>query len=323
MPKNLFHKVLVVAPDARLFELLSLVETDWRIQVVFTAPGTPPVEAALVLPWYEAVRHDWDLILATSPRHVSGLRGPVLIAGDTTGLCLDRMRASLPFRARYREALGVGTGGVLVTVSSTWSRSSVFRSMPELCGGLLAELTADAGRIALVVHPRIWATHRERQVRAWLSPYLDAGLALVRPSDGWQGAIVGADWVLGDHGRVTALAAALGVPVTVAARPDHLRRDSPGDVLRRSAPALRHDRPLLSQRQTAAQQAERVRRAISPVIGAPGATALRAAMYGLLGMCELDRGPIPVPLPRVFDGVLRPGRAPHAGTPASARARAR
>ncbi|WP_236794935.1 hypothetical protein [Amycolatopsis sp. GM8] len=327
METNLFRRVLVVVPamaaGARLFDLLPLVEADFRVRVVFTVPGTAPEvdryvaeQGGLVVPWSQAIRHEWELVLAADDRHVAQLSGPVLILSEADGraLCLDRMRASLPFRATYREALGAD--GLLVTMCSTWSRGSVFETMPELCGELLAELPPDRGCVALVLHPRVWAAYGPRQVRAWLSPYLDAGLVLVQ--EAWRATLIAADWVLGDHGSATAYAAAVGAPVTMATGADQLRC-GPGDVLRQFAPRLQHDRALLSQRRIAAQRAAQLRRVIAPEIGAtPGtAAALRATMYELLDMPELDRGQVCGAL-RVPGPLVRRGRAPRAGTLACA-----
>lgn len=376
-----FRSVLVVIPTmtagTRLFDLLPLVEADFRVQVAFTVPHTTDTWAGLdgyvreqdglVLPWQQAVRHDWDLVLAASHRHLADLSGPILLvahgagalmsrkhsrkagraAVPTTGLdrelltyrgrvlpaaialtneaeldalrvrcpeavpnavvtgdiCLDRMLAGLPFRRNYREALGVPENGLLATVSSTWSRESVFGRMPELCGQLLEEVRPPHGRVAMVLHPQVWAVHGVRQVRAWLSTYLDAGLLLIPPEEGWRAAVIGADWVLGDHGSTTAYAAAVGTPVTMAAWPADLHAGSPGDVIRRCAPALHRDQPLLPQRRVAVDSAEQLRQATSAVISArPGAAAalLRATMYRLLGIREPDYGlpAAPVPLAR-------------------------
>jgi hypothetical protein len=375
------RSVLVVVPTmtagTRLLDILPLLEADFRLQIVFTVPHTTDAwhgvedfvraQGGLVLPWQQVVRHDWDLILAASHRHLPDLHGPILLlphgagalmsrqysrkAGGagrpTTGLdrelltyrgrvvpaaialthedeldalavlcpeavpkavltgdiCLDRMRASLPFREQYRDALGVADDEELVTVSSTWSVESVFGRLPELCGRVLDELPAT--RVAMVLHPQAWTVHGARQIKAWLSRCLRAGLLLIPPEEGWRAALIASDWVLGDHGSTTAYAAAIGCPVTMAAGPEQDIRDgSLADVVRRFAPGLREDLPLAAQRPAAVARRAGLQRAVSAMISSrPGeaAGALRAAMYRLLDMpepaCGLPTAAVPRPLP--------------------------
>ncbi|MER6142116.1 hypothetical protein ABT174_19075 [Streptomyces sparsogenes] len=84
-------RVLVVAHTLtfarRLREAFSLLESDFRVQVVFTAP---PHEfgdgvarylrrlGSAVLPWEEAVRMSFDLALAAGSRHVERVRAPLI-----------------------------------------------------------------------------------------------------------------------------------------------------------------------------------------------------------------------------------------------------
>ncbi|GAB2575858.1 hypothetical protein GCM10027168_06030 [Streptomyces capparidis] len=84
-------KVLVIAHTVtylkRLREVFSLLETDLRIQVVFSAPphelgdGVPQLLSRLggaVVPWEQATRTAFDLALAAGPRHVADVRAPVV-----------------------------------------------------------------------------------------------------------------------------------------------------------------------------------------------------------------------------------------------------
>ncbi|MEU7474542.1 hypothetical protein AB0A63_01075 [Lentzea sp. NPDC042327] len=202
-----------------------------------------------------------------------------VVAGD---LCLDRMRASLPLRAEYRTAAGIGEDETLVAVSSTWSPSSTFGSRPWLYRELLRE-----HRVAAVLHPNIWQVHGAWQVRAWLADC--TGLVVVPPEEGWRAVVVASDAVVGDHGSVTQYAAALGVPVVLASSP-RVRPDSFADQLDRHAPRLDHTRPVL-------EQARRVPLTISSRPG-EAAAILRRTMYRLLGLTEPARAcraePVPV-----------------------------
>jgi len=117
---------------------------------------------------------------------------------------------------------------------------------------------------------------------------------------------VAADWVIGDHGSVTQYAAgATEVPVLLAAFPDYdIRPGSLADVVARSAPRLRLDRPLPPQLATAAaardpQRQVPIRELITAHPGRAGAI-LRRTAYRLMELPEPDR-PVPVspvPLPR-------------------------
>jgi hypothetical protein len=227
-----------------------------------------------------------------------------VVAGD---VCFDRLTASVPFRHHYRDALGVREGQHLVTVTSTWRPESAFGQHADLFDRLLAELPRDQYRVVAVLHPNIWTVHGVWQVRAWLAESLRAGLMVLPPEEGWRAALVAADWVVGDHGSVTQYAAgALDRPVLLAAYPDHdVRAGSLADVVARSAPRLRLDRPLAPQLAHAAathdpQRQTPIRELITAHPGRAGAI-LRQTMYRLLDLPEPDRpvpvSPVPLPQP--------------------------
>ena len=227
-----------------------------------------------------------------------------LVAGD---ICFDRLRASVPFRERYRDALQVGPGQRLVVVSSTWSCHSLFGSNPGLLPQLLAQLPREEYRVAVALHPLIWAAHGPWQIRAWLARQVDAGLLLLPPEDGWRAALVAADCVIGDQGSVTRYAAALGVPVLL--NPDSIhdvRSGSLAALLWQLAPTVETSRPLLGQlvAARAAHSPERYAALAERITSVPGRSGivLRWAMYRILGIPEPSRRvPVsPVPLPVVL-----------------------
>lgn len=204
-----------------------------------------------------------------------------VVAGD---ICLDRMRASLPFREHYRRALGVRPGETLVTISSTWTADSAFRTCPEL----YRELPRTA-RVAAVLHPNIWAAHGAWQVRSWLA---GCDVIVVPPEEGWRATMIASDVVIGDHGSTTQYAAAIGARMLLATCPD-VRDGSLADAVREAVPMYTGD--------------------LSDAVPVPGfaglissrldqaGTVLRATMYRLLGIPEPAHAvPIsPVPVPHV------------------------
>lgn len=96
--------VLVLVPHivagARLLDLLPLLEADHRIQVVFTVPE--PWESwratedfvreqgGIVLPWAQARRGEYDLVLAGSTRGIDETNGPVLLVPHGGGFAQYR-----------------------------------------------------------------------------------------------------------------------------------------------------------------------------------------------------------------------------------------
>ncbi len=355
--------VLVVVPHVvagtRLADLLPLLEADHRVQVLFTTEGAVHGTAEFVrgldghvVPWGQAIRHRFDLVLAASFRGIDQLHGEVMVVPHGAGalksrsrprrhgaipahglareqlvrdgrvvaaaialshqdeldalrqscpeaesaavvvgdICLDRMRASTPYREHYRRALGVAPDQQLVAVCSTWTPHSTFGAHIGLYQGLL-----DTGRpVAAVLHPNTWSVHGARQVRAWLP----RGLLVIPPEEGWRAAVVAADVVIGDHGSCTQYAAAIGKRVLVVPQPDGvLREGSPADLVYRRAPVVDPYRPLLDEAAAVPGVAE----AISSCPGRSGAI-LRRTMYRLMDLSEPARAvPVsPVAVPRVM-----------------------
>jgi hypothetical protein len=376
--------VLVVVPflvaGTRLMDVLPLLESDHRVLVVFSVAPAPNraichgteeflrMNSCLVLPWEQAVQHEFDLVLAASAHglvevhgksllvpHGAGAVRPLLrsrsagaVAAPTHALdrealmsrgrvvphvlalshdaeldvlrtscpealpsaavvgdvCYDRLLASIPFRARYREAFGVARTDRLVVVSSTWQPESTLGSQPDLVDRLLCSLPRRGYRVAAVVHPTVWSVHGHWQVRTWFADCLRAGLVLLPPDEGWRAALVAADLVIGDHGSVTRYGAAIGLPVITTALPaDRLRPGGAMALLARHAPRLLADRPLRRQVDVAMAAERGWQGGVSAHLTShPGRAGerLRAAMYAVLGIAEPDRAVpcSPVPLPR-------------------------
>ncbi|WP_253886424.1 hypothetical protein [Actinokineospora diospyrosa] len=96
--------VLVMVPHivagTRLFDLLALLENDKRLQVVFTQPESwetwqathdfLAVRGGVVLPWAQARRERYDLVLAGSIRGMDEVNGPALLIPHGGGLAQYR-----------------------------------------------------------------------------------------------------------------------------------------------------------------------------------------------------------------------------------------
>jgi hypothetical protein len=235
-----------------------------------------------LIPSVVALTHDSEL--AVLRRSCPEAVPRAVVAGD---ICYDRMLASRSLRASYRQALGVRTEQRLVTVSSTWATESTFGRYPELCRQLLDELPGADYRVALVLHPSVWAVHSRWQVRAWLAPCLRRGLLVIPPEQGWRATVIASDWVLGDHGSTTQYAAAIGTPVALATYPtEKIRAGSIADVMATTAPTLDLSQPVLPQLRCAGQIPSIAELITSrPTRSAP---ILRRAAYRLLDLTEPD-----------------------------------
>ncbi|QVQ54832.1 hypothetical protein J4H86_11145 [Spiractinospora alimapuensis] len=219
-----------------------------------------------------------------------------LVAGDPV---LDRIRAGLPFRQRYRDALGTGSRR-LVLISSTWGPTSLVRRRPELVSLLLAHLPRDEFQVVLAAHPNVSETHGEWQVRSWFAEAERAGLCILPPLVGWQAAVVAADHVVGDHGSVTGYAAALGTHTMLGVfAHEDLAPDSPMAALGRLAPVLRSGTSLRDQllADAATHHPDRYRPATDLLASCRGRShaVLRSAFYRMLELPEPEDDPTVVP----------------------------
>jgi hypothetical protein len=375
-------RVLVVVHTVtfaqRLREVFELLETDLRIQLVFTvAPhafgsGTTEFLGSLgiaAVPWEEALSAEFDLALAAGSRGVHELRAPVVrvshgagqikLLTDVTALapgeprvpgmlsrqhllhdgrlvpaailyahhrdlaelarccpealpvahvtgdpCADRIVSGLPRRELYRRALGVEDGQRLVVVTSTWGPTSTFGRLESLLPQLLSQLPADRYRVAMLVHPNVFAGHGTRQVRGWLSSCQGRGIALVPPEVDWQALLTAADWIIGDHGSLTAYGTLTDATLLLTAGSRRaVSADSPAALLSALAPVVSPVYPLAEQLEYAArtrlpQQYASVSASLS---SAPGEfhRRTRTVVYRLLGIGEPARPPFvpPPPLP--------------------------
>ncbi|WP_308294934.1 hypothetical protein [Streptomyces sp. JJ66] len=215
-----------------------------------------------------------------------------VLAGDP---CYDRMLAARPHRERFRRALGVRSGQRLVVLNSTWNPEGFFGNgggqdvLPGLLPRLAAELPADDYRLAAVLHPNIWYGHGPGQLRAWLDRARRSGLTLIDPVHAWRQALLAADAVLGDFGAVSYYAAALGVPVLLAAAGlERLDPEAPLAAFVRQGPRLDPHRPLRDQVEHLLARHRPLTGPAEFTTSAPGASAtlLRRHFYTLLDLPE-------------------------------------
>lgn len=251
-----------------------------------------------------------DAFVLSHPEQAERLRescpeaaGAAVLAGDP---CFDRMLAARAYRDRFRRALGVRGGQRLVVVSATWNPEGLFGDggagdvLPALLPRLTGELAADEYRVAAVLHPNIWEGHGPGQVRAWLDGARRGGLTLVDPLGGWRQALLAADAVLGDHGAVTYYAAALGVPVALAAAPlDHVDPRAPLAGFLADSPRLDPYAPLPAQLDalSAGHRPQPGPARFTTSVPGESAARLRKLFYGLMELPEPERPALLEPLP--------------------------
>jgi hypothetical protein len=213
----------------------------------------------------------------------------------------DRLVACAPLRDHYRRCLGISGRQRLVVVSSTWGPQSLLGRWPDLAARLLAELPTDGFRVAAVVHPNVWSHHGGWQLRSWLADALDAGLLLVPPTQGWQAALISADWLIGDHGSVSLYHLALGKPFLLATHGEEVVPTTPMATLGRLAPRLDPATGLLEQleKTSATHSAERYDRLLRHCFDHCGEAIdkLRALLYSLLELTAPTPAPPVLALP--------------------------
>lgn len=235
-------------------------------------------------------------LLAAHPKNA----GRTLIIGDP---CLDELLVSGDRRGDYRRALGVADDQRLVLVSSTWGPTSLIGRSPGLPARLLSGLPWDEYRVALVLHPNVWAAHGTWYIRALQAEALDAGLLLIPPVHDWRPALVAADAVIGDHGSVTLYGAALGKPLALAAYGEDAVPGTAGADLAGLAPRFDPEIGPLRQIEDVlrahADKPEQYSPVAARAFDEPGTSLsrLRTALYGLL---RLEPPPAAPPPPLVL-----------------------
>jgi hypothetical protein len=250
------------------------------------------VRDGLVLPQVIGLEHEEQRARLAAHCPEAGPRG--VVVGDPTR---DRLNAGAELREMYRRALGVSRDQRLVVLSSTWGPGSLFADHPRLPARLLAELPTDEFQLATIVHPNVAASEGLWEVRRLLTRASEAGLRLI-PPDEWEGTILAADLLVGDHGSVSLYAAAAGTRVVFGSYDAaQIVADSPMAELASRLPHVRFDESLPEQLRQALEQdtSDAAYVDARESMGVPGESLrlMQASAYGLIG---LDR---PEWVPRV------------------------
>ncbi|MEU3253130.1 hypothetical protein [Streptomyces sp. NPDC006997] len=275
--------------------------------VTLLAPGEPRVPGMLsrqhllhegrLFPAAVGYAHERDVaeLARTCPEALEVAH----VVGDP---CVDRITVGKPRRERYRRALGLDPGERLVAVTSTWGPASTFERLDSLLPQLLSQLPGDRYRIAMLVHPNVFAGHGAWQVRGWLADFRAGGVAVVPPEADWQAVLIAADWIIGDHGALTAYGTLTGATVLLTAAPRRaVSPSSPAALLAAVAPVVSPGYPLAEQLEYAARsrqpgQYDQVTASLSSV---PGEfhRRIRSVVYRLLDLGEPARPPFVGPPP--------------------------
>ena len=282
------------------------------------APGRRPpgmlsrsrlMRGGRLLPASVALSHQRDLeaLRQSCPEAV-----PVAeVVGDPS---IDRLTAHAAGRNRFRRALGVSDDESLLLFSSTWGRTSFFGGLHALLPQLLKQLAAEGHRVAVLLHPNVWAAHGSWHVRSWLEECVRHGVALLPPETDWEALLLASDLLVGDHGSLTAYAASADVPVLLTHVPHReVVGGSPAALLASGAPSLTPLRPLREQvRYTVENFRPGQYRVVAEALtSVPGRfhQRMRALIYRMLGLGEPACPPPipPLPDPPALEGVAWQG----------------
>jgi hypothetical protein len=247
-----------------------------------------PVAAAIVLSGeeqYERLRDSCPQVL-----HLA------TIAGDP---CFDRLMVSRDLREDYRRELGIRQDQVFILLSSTWRGNSLLATWTDLPADLIGVLPADEFRLAISVHPNVWAYHSGLSVDSWLADARRAGLLVLPPDGSWRAALAAADLVIGDHGSVSLYAAAMGIPLLAGVRSSP--ETVPGSAAAELMTVAERLNPALPLRPQVTGFAEDYSEVLAKMISARGEALprLRELTYRLLGLELPSRSPITPAVPPV------------------------
>ncbi|GGZ72016.1 hypothetical protein [Streptomyces bluensis] len=217
------------------------------------------------------------------------------VVGDP---CYDRVAASLSARDLYRKALGAGPRQQLVLICSTWGPDSLVGRHWGLLERLAAELPPKDFRIVVMLHSNVWNAHSEWHIRSAFAGLGRQGVGLVSQHAEWCGAVVAADYIVGDHGSVSLYGTMTGARILTAGSPDtDLDPSSPMAELRSLAPRIDAGLPLLGQLRNSslAYSPGRYARIAARISSEPGrfARRMRTLLYRKLRL----RAPVARPAP--------------------------
>ncbi|MFE0422697.1 hypothetical protein [Streptomyces sp. NPDC058953] len=225
------------------------------------------------------------------------------VVGDP---CVDRITAGMTRRDHYRRALGIEPGERLLVVTSTWGPTSTFGRLDALLPHLLGQLPGPGYRVAMLLHPNVYAGHGTWQVRSWLAACRGRGIAVVPPTADWQAPLIAADWIIGDHGSLTSYGTLTAAAILLTAGPRReVSASSPAAMLAAAAPVISPGYELTGQLEYAARlhQPGQYAQVAALLSSVPGEfhQRMRSVLYRVLGLgepaCPPDVAPPPLPPP--------------------------
>jgi hypothetical protein len=202
------------------------------------------------------------------------------VAGDPT---YDRLTASMPLRAFYRRALGVGPRQKLVVVGAQCSCVG----HAELLARLSTELSPERYHVIAIFPPGPGLPGMG------VANCLRRGMSALPPEGDWRAALAAADWIV-DDGLIGPYGAIAGAPVLLSGVQDA----EPGSALAELtlvAPRVSPDRPIAAQLHEAAlrHRPDHHRAVLKRITSEPGRfnRNMRSLMYRHLGL----RQPLSIP----------------------------
>lgn len=223
-------------------------------------------------------------------RHIEQIRHQVpeaaahaVVVGDRS---FDRMVESTQWRDSYRAHLKVGPDTRLGLVLSSHGPCSLYGRSMGLMTRLAVTMQGAGQRLFCQLHPNVWTSHGRRQVMAWAREATRVGLTFVEPDVNWCIPLAAADYIIGDHGTLTAYAAALGRPVYLAHSLEKPRPGSTTEMLAEITPVLDPARSLPAQLGPKPADGAELARRITSVPG-QSAGLIRSALLRLLDLTRL------------------------------------
>lgn len=165
----------------------------------------------------------------------------------------DRIMMSLPRRAEYRRALGLGAGQKLTVACLTWQPDLPSSHLKTLLTRLKDELKPPVHRTVLLIHPNAREGAAGLRLNTLLNEFRHHGIEAIRPETDWRPLLVAADWIIGDHGSISLYSTASRTPIVLARFPSaDVNPVSPAVELALAAPRLSPSPPLPEQLAAAA-----------------------------------------------------------------------
>jgi hypothetical protein len=200
----------------------------------------------------------------------------------------DLLLDTLANRRLHRDRLGIRSDERMGLVVSTRGPDSLLGRSPAVLRRIVAELPARGDRLVCHLHPDIWVRHGRRQVLAWAGPLVRDRMRFLRLGQCWHAPVAAADYVIGDHGAVTAYAAATGKPVYLANPVPTTTVNSLGEAVARYGTTLDPAVPLAAQFDWTARPCAPVARLVTSV-PSRSVDLLRAECLRLLRITDSAR----------------------------------